>query len=104
MVLWWGTYSYFNNELIQFGDIEVVTSANGSSRSFVSRSGSKCIGNNTYKVKRINLCSKPKPIHVLVNKYELYFSYSRSHVSWLPQAVSKGIMNSLYRKLAMLLW
>ena len=47
MVSWWGTDSYFNNEQIQIGDIEIVTSTYGSSGSFGSRVRSKYIGNNT---------------------------------------------------------
>ena len=43
MVSWWGTDSYFNNEQIQIGDTEIMTSAYGSSGSFVSKVGSKSI-------------------------------------------------------------
>ena len=48
MVSWWGTDSYFNNEQIQIGDIEIMTAAYGSSGSFGSRLSSKKIGHNTY--------------------------------------------------------
>ena len=48
MVAWWLTNTYFNNELIQIGDIEIMTSAYGSSVSFGSRVRSKYIGHNTY--------------------------------------------------------
>ena len=34
MISCWGTDSYFNNEQIQIGDIEMMTSAYGSSGSF----------------------------------------------------------------------
>ena len=37
MVLWWGIYSYLNNELIKIGDIDIMTAAHGSSGSFGSR-------------------------------------------------------------------
>ena len=30
IVSWWGTDSYFNNEQIQIGDIEITTAASGS--------------------------------------------------------------------------
>ena len=30
MVSWWGTDLYFNNEQIQIGDIEIMTSSYGS--------------------------------------------------------------------------
>ena len=47
MVSWWVTDSYFNNELIQTGDIEIMSSAYGSSGSFGSWVMCKSIGNNT---------------------------------------------------------
>ena len=59
MVPWWGTDSYFNNEQIQIGDIEIMNSAYGSSGSFVSRIRSKYIGHNAYTGRRSNFCSKP---------------------------------------------
>ena len=43
MVAWWGNYSYFNRELIQIGDVEIMTSAYGLSGSFVARVSSKQI-------------------------------------------------------------
>ena len=49
MVSWWGTYSYLNNEQIQIGDIEIITSACGSSGSFGSIVRYKYIEDNTYK-------------------------------------------------------
>ena len=47
----------------------------------------------------IHFRSKPTPIHGPVNKSELIFSYLRSHFSYLIQAVSKGLINSLSNKL-----
>ena len=38
MVSWWQTYSYFNNQEIRIGDIELMDDAFGSSGSFGSRS------------------------------------------------------------------
>ena len=43
MVSWWVIDSYFNNEQIQIGDTKIMTSAYGSSGSFVSIVGSKFI-------------------------------------------------------------
>ena len=63
MVSWWGTDSYFNNELIQIGDIEIMTGAYGPSGSFVSIIRSKYISHNTYKYRRSNLRSKQTPIN-----------------------------------------
>ena len=37
MVSWWGTDSYFNNEQIKIGDIEIMTYAYGSLGSFSLR-------------------------------------------------------------------
>ena len=82
---WWGTGLYLNNEQIQISDIEIINSAYGSSRSFCSRVKSKSIEHNT------NLNSKPTPIHEPVHKTDLNYSYSISHYSRLPQAVSKKI-------------
>ena len=48
MVICWGTCSYFRNEQIQIGDIEIMTAAYGSSGSFGSRVRSKYIGHTTY--------------------------------------------------------
>ena len=47
MVSWWGTDSYFNNEQIKIGDIEIMSSACSSSGSFGSRVRSKSIVHNT---------------------------------------------------------
>ena len=72
--------------------------AYGSSGSFGSRFRSKCICMNTYTGIMSNFRSKSTPIHGPVNKYE--FSYSRSHFSWLPQAVHKVLINGLSRKVS----
>ena len=88
--MWWVTDSYFNNEHIKIGDIEIMTSTYGSSGSFGSRVMSKSIGHNVYTGKRSNLRSKPTPIHVPGNKLYLNYSYSRSHFGRLPQAVAKN--------------
>ena len=54
MVSLWVKDSYFNNEPIQIGDIEIMTAEYGSSGSFGSILRSKSIGHNTYKGRRIN--------------------------------------------------
>ena len=54
-----------------------------------SRVRYKYIGCNIYTAKRSNLRSKPTPIHGPVHKYYLNDSYSISHFSRLPQAVTK---------------
>ena len=95
MVSWWGRYQYFNNKQIQIGDVVPINTVYGSSGSFRSRVGSKYIGNNTYTGNRSNSFSKPTPIHVPVNQSELIFSYLRSQFSWLPQAVSRGLIDHL---------
>ena len=69
MVSWWGTDSYFNNEQIKIGDIEMITYAYGSSGSLGSKVRSKCIGNNTYTGSRSNFRSKTTPIIGLVHKF-----------------------------------
>ena len=56
MVYWCKTDSYFNNENIQIGDIEIMNAAYGSSGSFGSRVRSKYIGHNTYTGRRSNFC------------------------------------------------
>ena len=66
MVSWWGEYSYFNNEQIKIGDIEIITAAYGSSVSFGSIVRSKYIGHNIYIGRGSNFCSKPTPIHLPV--------------------------------------
>ena len=98
MVSWWGVDSYFNNEQIQIGDIEIMTDTYGSSGSFGSILRSKSIGNDTYKVRRSNIRSKPTPIHGPVHKSDFNYSYSRSHFSRLPQAVAKIIIYRLSKK------
>ena len=72
----------------------------GSSGSFLSRGRSKSIGHNTYTAIISIFCPEPIPIHGPVHKYDLDFSYSRSHFSWLPQAVSKGLINCLTHKIS----
>ena len=76
MVSCWVNDSYFNNKLIQIGDIEIMTSAYGPSGSFGSRLRSKDIGHNTYRGRRSNFCSKPTPIHGPVHKSDLNCLYS----------------------------
>ena len=100
MVSWWGTDSYFINEKNQIGDIEMMTSAYSSSGSFGSKVGYKSIGNNTYTTRRMNLRSKQTPIHGPVNKSDLNDSYSRSHISRLPQAVSRKLIYLLSQKVS----
>ena len=75
MLSWWGTYSYFNDEQIKIGDIELMNAEYGSSWSFVSRVRSINIGNNTYTFKRSNFHSKPTPVHGPVHKSDLHVSY-----------------------------
>ena len=93
-----GTYSYLNNEQIQIGDIEIMTSAYASSGSFGSIVRYKSILHNTYTGIRSNLCSKPTLIRGTLQKYGLNYSYSISHFSWLPQAVAK--QNRLSQKVS----
>ena len=95
MVSQWGTDSHFNNEKIQIVDIDIMTSAHGSSGSFGSGVRPKYIGHNTYIGRRNNFCSKPWQIHGPVYKSHFNYSYSRSHSSMLPQAVSKKIIHGL---------
>ena len=80
-----------------------MSSAYGLSGSFKSRTRSKSIGHNTYTGRRNNFRSKPTPIHVLVYKYYLNYSYSINHFSRLPQAVAKNQFIICLRKLVMLL-
>ena len=77
-----------------------MNSAYGSSVSFGSIVKTKYIGNNTYAGRRSNLRSKPTPINIPVHKYDLNFSYSTSHFSWLPQEVSKGLINFVSKKVS----
>ena len=100
MVSLWRTDSYFNNEPIQIGDVEIMTATYGSSGSFLSVLRSKYIGHNTYTGRRSHIYSKPILIHRLVHKYYLNYSYSRSHFSWLPQAVAKRRIFSLSKKVS----
>ena len=100
MVSWWGTDSYFNNETIHIGDIDMMNSAYGSSRSFGSKQRSKYIGHDTYTGRRNNFRSKPTPIHGPIQKSDLNYSYSRSHFSRLPQAVAKKLIHSLSHKVS----
>ena len=67
----------------------MMTSAYSSSGSFRSRVSSKSDENNIYTGRKSNFSSKPTPIHGPVHKSDLNYSYSRSHLSKLPQAVSK---------------
>ena len=98
MVSGWGIDSYFNIERIQIRDIEIMISAYGSSGLFGSIVRFKYIGNYTYTVRRSNFRSKLTPIHWLVHKSGLNYSYSRSHFSRIPQAVSRKIICSLSQK------
>ena len=58
MVSWWQTDSYFNNEDIKIGDIELMDDAYGSSGSFGSRVRYKSIGHKTHTGIRSNLYLK----------------------------------------------
>ena len=77
-----------------------MTSIYGLSGSFGSRVRSKSIGYNTYTVRGSNFCSKPTPIHGLFHKYDLNYSYSRSHFNRLPQVVARKLMYSLSQKVS----
>ena len=94
MVSWWVTDSYINNEQIKIGDIKMMTSAYGSSRSFGSIVRSNSIGHNKYTGRIIILFSKPTPIHGLFHKSHLNYLYSISHFRRLTQEFSK-ILNLL---------
>ena len=72
----------------------------GSSKSCVSRVKSEYIVHNTYTVRRSNFRSKSIPIHGPVHKYDLNYSYSRSHFSRLPKSVAKELINCLYQKVS----
>ena len=100
VVSWWGTDSYFNNELIQIGDIEIMTSEYGSSGSFGSMLRSKYIGYNTHISRGIKFSSKTIPIHGPFHKSDLNYSYSRSHFSRLPQEVAKKLIYCLSCKVS----
>ena len=73
MISCWVIDSYFNNEQIQIGDIEIMISAYISSGSFGCRVMYKSIVNNTYTGRRINFRSKPTPINGPVHKSELNY-------------------------------
>ena len=73
MVSWWVIDLYFNNEQIQTRDVVIMNSEYGSSGSFGSIVGSKYILHNTYTDIISSVCSKPTPINISVNKYELKF-------------------------------
>ena len=75
-----------------------MTSAYASSASFGYIVRFKYIGHNTYTSRRSSFCSKPTPIHGTVHKSDLNYSYSRSHFSRLPQAVSKKLIYRLSQK------
>ena len=85
---------------IKISDVELMNYAYGSSGSFGSRVRSKSIEYNTYTGRRSNSCSKPTPIHGLVHKFYLNYSYSISHFSWLPQSFYKEIINRLSQKVS----
>ena len=95
MVSWWGTDSYFNNEKIQIGYIELMNAVYGSSGSFGSRVRYTSIGHYTYTGRRSNFRSKSTPVHGPVHKFDLNHLYSRSHFSRLPQDVDKELINCL---------
>ena len=103
MVSCWVIDSYFNTEKNQIGDIDITTSAYGSSGSFGSRVGSKYIGNNTYTRRRSNFNSKPAPINGPVKFFDLNYSYSRIHFSRLPQVVAEKLIYHFLLKLVILL-
>ena len=63
-----GRYSYFNTEIIQISDIEIMNDSFCSSGYFESIIMSNFIINNIYKDKSINMRSKPTPIHGTVHK------------------------------------
>ena len=90
LVSWWGTDSYFNNELIQISDIWIMTAEYFSSGSYVSIVRTKFIEHNTYTGRRSHFHSKPIPICGPVQKSDLNYSYSISHFSQLPPAVAKS--------------
>ena len=77
-----------------------MTSVYGTSGLFGSRVRSKYIGHNTYTGRRSNFRSKPTQIPGSVHKSDLNYSYSRSHLSRLPQAVAKKLIYCLSRKVS----
>ena len=80
-----------------------MVSSYGLSGSFGSRLRSKYIGHNTYTGRISHLCSKPTPLNGPVHKSNYNYSYPRSHLSRLPQAVSKISFITCFVKLVMLL-
>ena len=81
MFSWWVTYSYFNNEQIQIGDIYMINHEYDSSGSFGSMVSSKAIEHRTYTYRRSNFHSKLTLIHGPAHRYYLNYSYLRSHFS-----------------------
>ena len=77
-----------------------MTAAYGLSGSFRSRVRSKSIGHSTYTGRRIIFHSKTTPIRGPVQKYDLNYSYPRSHFSWWLQAVDKKIIFRLSQKVS----
>ena len=65
-----------------------------------SRLRYRSIVHNTYTVTKSHLRLKPTPIHGPVHKYDLNYSYSRSHFSRLPQKVAKILINLLSQKVS----
>ena len=98
---WLVTDSLFNNEIIQIGDIYIMTSTYALSWSFGSRVRSKYIGHTTYTVRSSNFHLKTH-IHGLFHKSDFNDSYSRSNFSRLPQAVAKKYFMVCLRKLVMI--
>ena len=98
MISWWVTGSYFNNEPIKIGDIEIMTAVYGSLGSLGSIVSSKFIRNNTYTGRRRNFHSKPTPINISCHRSDLNYSYPRSKFSRLPQAVSRNEFYCLSQK------
>ena len=61
---------------------------------------SKSVGHNTYTCTKIDLRSKPTPIHGPVHTSDFNYLYSRSHLSRLPQAVAKTLSYRMYLKVS----
>ena len=61
---------------------------------------SKYIVHNKYTGRRSNFRSKPTSIHGPDHKSDLNYIYSRSHFSWLTEAVAKELTNCLYQKVS----
>ena len=55
---------------------------------------------NKYTGRRSIFRSKPTSIHGPDHKSDLNYIYSRSHFSWLTEAVAKELTNSLYHKVS----